>query len=183
MFAIVYQNIHILTELMVQRIKGSGMTLKKVIKIFGIVITVIFVFIQFIQPARTNPAVDPAVTLQTALKPSAAVSSLLHRACRDCHSNETQWPFYAYIAPVSWLVSYDVAEGRKHFNMSEWGKYTVNKKLQKLSGIYQSVNDKSMPLPKYIPLHPTADLTAAERDTLSQWAQREGEKLMGSDEE
>ena len=159
------------------------MTLKKVIKIFGVVIIVIFVLIQFIQPARTNPAVDPAVTLQTVMKPPAAVSTLLQRACRDCHSNETHWPFYAYIAPVSWLVSNDVTEGRRHFNMSEWGKYKVNKQLQKLSGIYESVNDKSMPLPKYIPLHPEADLTTAERDTLSQWAQREGEALMGGDEE
>ncbi len=158
------------------------MTIKRVVKVFGVVIAVVFVLIQFIQPNRTNPPVDSAMTITADLKIPSPVQSLLDRGCRDCHSNETRWPFYAYIAPVSWLVSYDVSEGRKHFNMSEWGKYKMGKKVQKLSGIYEAVSDKSMPLPKYIPLHPEANFSQSERDTLAQWAKKEGGKLMDDDE-
>jgi hypothetical protein len=109
--------------------------------------------------------------------------ALLDRGCNDCHSNQTKWPFYSYIAPASWLVSNDVMEGRKHFNMSEWGKYKLSKKATKLSGIYQAINDRSMPLPKYIPLHPDANFTDVERGQLAAWAQKEAEKLMGGAEE
>ena len=155
------------------------MSLKKTARIFVVVVSIIFLLIQFIQPNRANPGFDSSKTLQVELHPPAPVASLLERGCRDCHSNETRWPFYSYIAPVSWLVAYDVSEGRKHFNMSEWGKYKLNRKFQKLSGVYQMVTDGEMPLPKYVPLHPEANFTKAERDTLAAWAQSEANKLMG----
>ena len=159
------------------------MSLKKTLRVFIVVFGVILLLIQFIQPDRSNPEFDSSKTLQAELQPPAQIASLFERGCKDCHSNETRWPFYSYIAPVSWLVAYDVSEGRKHFNMSEWGKYKTNRKFQKLSGIYQEVIDREMPLPKYIPLHPEANFTDAERDTLAAWAQSEAKKLMGDDEE
>jgi hypothetical protein len=159
------------------------MNVRKTAKYSLVVVLIVFVLMQFIQPKRENPAVDPAQTMQTQLNVPADIAALLDRGCKDCHSNQTVWPFYAYIAPASWLVSYDVMEGRKNFNMSEWGKYKDSKKAQKLSGIYQEVTDRSMPLPKYIPLHPEAKFTDAERSALSAWAQHEGVKLMGGDEE
>jgi len=159
------------------------MSIKKTVKILAVVFCVVFLLIQFIQPERSNPEFDRTKTLQAELQPPPHVASLLNRGCRDCHSNETLWPFYSYIAPMSWLVAYDVSEGRKHLNMSEWGKYKTNRKFQKLTGIYQMVIDKEMPLPKYIPLHPEANFTDAERDTLAAWARREANKLMGGGEE
>jgi hypothetical protein len=159
------------------------MNLKKTVKIFVVSFGVIVILIQFIQPNRSNPEVDTALTLKSELNPPPYISSLLERGCKDCHSNETHWPFYAYVAPVSWLVTYDVSEGRKHFNMSEWGKYKTKRKYQKLSGIYQEVKDNSMPLPKYLIMHAEAKFTDAERDSLSSWAQTEAEKIMGGAEE
>lgn len=159
------------------------MNVRKSLKYFFVVGTILFVMMQFIQPNRDNPAVDPSETMQAQLNIPIEIASLLDRGCKDCHSNQSVWPFYAYIAPASWLVSYDVMEGRKHLNMSEWGKYKEGKKIQKLSGIYQVVSDRSMPLPKYIPLHPEANFTDAERSALSTWAQREAERMMGGDEE
>ncbi|MFA5833851.1 MAG: heme-binding domain-containing protein [Bacteroidota bacterium] len=159
------------------------MNYKKIAKVAVVVSAVVFLFMQFIQPNRDNPSFDSAKTLQSELAIPANISSLLDRGCKDCHSNKTVWPFYSYIAPASWLVSYDVMEGRKHFNMSEWGKYKFNKKVQKLSGIYQAVTDRSMPLPKYIPLHSEANFSDAERDTLARWAQTTAEKMMGGEEE
>ncbi len=157
------------------------MNVKKIAKVVSVVVGVVFVLIQFIQPNRTNPETDQSKTLQTELNVPEDINVLLIRGCKDCHSNQTTWPFYSYIAPASWLVSHDVMEGRKHFNMSEWGKYKISKKASRLSDIYQSVNDRSMPLPKYIPLHPEANLTDAERNQLAAWAQKETEKLMGEE--
>ncbi len=159
------------------------MNFKKNAKTSVIVGGIIFMLIQFIQPNRTNPEFDTSKTMIAELNAPANISSLLYRGCKDCHSNQTVWPFYSYIAPASWLVSNDVTEGRKRFNMSEWGKYKFSKKVQKLSGIYQNVTDRSMPLPKYIPLHSEANFSDAERDTLSAWAQSEAEKMMGGEEE
>ena len=159
------------------------MSVKKIAKVVSVVVGVVFVLIQFIQPNRTNPEVDESKTMQTELNIPADINALLVRGCKDCHSNQTVWPFYSYIAPASWLVSNDVTEGRKRFNMSEWGKYKFSKKVQKLSGIYQNVTDRSMPLPKYIPLHPEANLTDTERSHLAAWAQKEAEKLMGGEAE
>ena len=158
------------------------MNVKKIAKVASIVVGVVFVLIQFFQPSRTNPEIDQSITMQSELNIPAEISALLERGCKDCHSNQTSWPFYSYVAPVSWLVSSDVTEGRKKFNMSEWGKYKLSKKASRLSGIYQAVNDRAMPLPQYILLHPVANFTDAERNQLAAWAQQETEKLMGGEE-
>jgi hypothetical protein len=155
------------------------MTLPTPVRYALIAGSVLFVLIQFVQPDRQNPPVDAAQSMQVQLNVPLEIAALLDRGCKDCHSNQTAWPFYAYVAPASWLVAYDVMEGRKHLNMSEWGKYKEGKKIQKLSGIYQAVSDRTMPLPKYIPLHSEANFTDAERSALSTWAQKEGERMMG----
>lgn len=148
-----------------------------------IAVVVLFVGMQLVQPDRQNPPEDPVMTMQTQLHVPPDIAALLDRGCKDCHSNRTVWPVYAYIAPASWLVASDVEDGRRHLNISEWGRYKEGKKAQKLSGIFQAVNEGSMPLPKYLPLHPEAKFTDAERTALAAWAQKEGEKLMGGEEE
>lgn len=86
---------------------------------------------------------------------------LFFRACKDCHSNETVWPWYAGVAPISWLVQFDVNEGREHFNVSEWGR-------PKNHGdeAARMVRDGEMPPWFYRPAHPEARLTEIERDEL-----------------
>jgi hypothetical protein len=154
----------------------------KTIKIVLTIAAIFFVLIQFIQPSRINPPVENGMEIQSHLTVPSEVSSLMKKACYDCHSNDTRWPFYAYIAPASWLVSHDVTEGRKELNFSEWGKYKRSKQGKKLSSIAGEVTSGSMPLPKYIPLHPEANLTDAERKVFSEWARREYEKLMGDED-
>ena len=106
------------------------MSVKKIAKVVSVVVGVVFVLIQFIQPNRTNPEVDESKTMQTELNIPADINALLVRGCKDCHSNQTVWPFYSYIAPASWLVSNDVTEGRKRFNMSEWANTNSVKKFR-----------------------------------------------------
>ena len=81
---------------------------------------VLFVAIQIVRPARTNPPVDPALTLEAHVQVPPDVEAILTRACADCHSNRTQWPWYSNIAPVSWLLTSDVNDGRRHMNLSDW---------------------------------------------------------------
>lgn len=84
---------------------------------------------------------------------------LFFRACKDCHSNETTWPSYSFLAPTSWLVQSDVEEGRSHFNVSEWGRDGNHG-----DEAAERVRDGEMPPWFYLPLHPEAQLTDLERE-------------------
>lgn len=87
---------------------------------------------------------------------------LFFRACRDCHSNETVWPWYARVAPASWLVRWDVEAGREHFNVSEWGR-----EHNGAEEAADMVRSGVMPLPRYVLLHPAARLSEAEQAELA----------------
>lgn len=78
---------------------------------------------QVFQPARTNPAIDPKREIHSNLPVDTHVAATLARACNDCHSNRTLWPWYSHVAPASWLVVSDVNRGRKALNFSEWSTY------------------------------------------------------------
>ena len=163
--------------------RERAMNLKKNAKKIGIGIGVIFLLIQFIQPNRENPVVDSAVTLQAKVNVPGDVDAILRRACYDCHSSETKWPFYSYIAPASWLVSYDVKEGRREMNFSEWGNYKKKKQARRLSAIPSEIENGAMPMPKYLLLHSEARLSDADKAVLIHWAKTEYSKIMGSESE
>ena len=129
-----------------------------------VVLFVAFVAIQFWPVARTNPpATKP-------LQASPEVLAVLKRACFDCHSNETVWPWYAYVAPVSWLVARDVDDGRHELNFSHWGDYTPNKQSSKAGESVEKAESGEMPLPNYLRLHAEARLTPADIEILKRWA-------------
>ena len=97
---------------------------KRVLK-YGIgVLLVTLIVSQFIQPERTNPPADPAASFEAVAKPPREVAAVFGRACGDCHSNQTVWPWYSRISPVSWLVVGDVKEGRAKLNFSQWNIYS-----------------------------------------------------------
>lgn len=122
--------------------------------------------------AKTNPPTDPARAFPAVMKPPADVEALLRRACYDCHSNDTRWPWYADFAPVSFPVRNHVIDGRKHLNFSEWLKpgETSFTRWSDLEDLGKAVADKSMPLFGYDWMHPEARLSQAERDRIAQWA-------------
>lgn len=96
----------------------------------------------------------------------AETRELARRACFDCHSHETRWPWYASVAPVSWLVQRDVDEGRRELNFSRWDR--PQKEAHEAA---ESVEKDEMPLWFYTPLHPEAKLTPAEKDDLARGLQ------------
>jgi len=124
----------------------------------GIAILLLFVAIQFVPfgEGATNPAVTQGVAWD-----SPRTEELARRACYDCHSNETKWPWYAHVAPVSWLVSHDVHEGREHLNFSEW-----DKEQRHAADAAHEVEEGEMPLRIYTLLHPEARLEGAAKDHL-----------------
>ncbi|RZJ48163.1 MAG: cytochrome C [Chryseobacterium sp.] len=137
-------------------------TFKKVV--FWIFVS--FAIIQFIPVDKTNQPINKSINFIDVKKPSPKVVALLRNACYDCHSNETVYPKYAYIAPFSWSVKDHINEGREHLNFSIWKSYNKELKESMLNKAIQTLQDKSMPLPAYIVYHDEANLSDAERTVL-----------------
>ncbi|MBM3214031.1 cytochrome C [Candidatus Poribacteria bacterium] len=125
---------------------------------------------QLYRPLKTNPPTDPSRTLQAQMTVPPNVTAILDRACRDCHSNDTKWPWYADVAPVMWSVRNHVNFGRKHLNMSDWAQYSQEDAAGLLDEICEEVREHKMPLPAYLPMHPQAKLSQADIDALCEWA-------------
>ena len=133
--------------------------MKKVILWLVIGLVALFVLIQLVPYGRnhTNPPV-----IQEPQWDSPQTRELAQRACFDCHSNETVWPWYSNIAPISWLVQHDTDEGRSRLNFSEWGR-----QRGELDEVGEIVMEGEMPPSQYFPTHPDARLSAAEREPLA----------------
>jgi hypothetical protein len=131
----------------------------------AIVFIVVFGAAQFVRPGRANPATDVTRTIQAHAGTASGLAAVLDRACRDCHSNETQWPWYTQVAPVSWLMAYGVAEGRKAVNFSEWAAYSPAQRRILLALSCQDASDGKMPGP-YTRLRPETRLSAQDVETI-----------------
>lgn len=135
------------------------MAAKKVLIRALLALIIIMALIQLVPYGRDLD--NPAVT-GTPNWDSPETKALFDRACADCHSNGTKWPWYAHVAPVSWLVYHDVEEGREHFNVSEWGRPEKNEGYEAA----EEVEEGEMPLKKYLITHPEAKLSEAETQQL-----------------
>ncbi|HWB18543.1 MAG TPA: heme-binding domain-containing protein [Vicinamibacterales bacterium] len=127
-------------------------------------------------PDRTNPAVDPTAALDVGSVP-APVVSVMREACFDCHSDETRWPWYASVPPVSLLVAHDVNKGRSHMNFSEWRTYNPFDRADMLDDACKRASSGDMPIWPYRLLHPKARLSAADITTLCDWTRTEADRL------
>ncbi len=140
---------------------------------------VIVVGIQFIRPDLGIPPVDPGQSLYAQLSPPPPVQALLMRSCNDCHGLAKKWPWYARVAPVSWLIGSDVMEARGHLDFSEWGSKLPNDQAWALQGMCKLVKRGDMPLPRYLWMHRAARPTPDEVAALCDWTNREAERLSG----
>jgi hypothetical protein len=133
-----------------------------------IVLAVILVGIQFIPVERSNPPVTEEINTPSNIK------AILKKSCYDCHSNESKFPWYAYVAPFSFLVAKDVNNGRRRLNFSEWDKYDKEKSEKILERIMEEVEAGTMPLSIYTIFHPSAKLDPLKIKTLSDWINKKG---------
>lgn len=126
---------------------------------------IVFLGLQLVPVDRQNPPVVADIVAPDDVK------HILRRACYDCHSNETRWPWYSYIAPGSWLMAHDVKEGRNYVNFSEWGDYydETDTAIMFQDECWDDIESGEMPLWFYLPLHPEAKLTDEDIATLKRW--------------
>lgn len=138
-----------------------------------------FFAIQFIPMSRTNKPVKTSENLADLHEVPVKTMPVLKKACYDCHSNETKYPSYAYIAPFSWSLKSHVNNGRRYMNMSEWANYNNDQKKGILEKSIKTVELGTMPLPAYTAWHPEANLTDAEKLMLINYFQsvQKAEKL------
>jgi hypothetical protein len=111
---------------------------------------------------------NPPVTAE--IQAPADVQQVLERSCYDCHSHETRWPWYSQVAPVMWLVSHDVDEGREHLNFSTWGGLSEKAKTKVKQEIAEVVEKGEMPMAYYVPLHAEAKLSDEDKQKIRAWA-------------
>jgi hypothetical protein len=103
--------------------------------------------------------------------------ALFERACQNCHSERTEWPWYSHVAPMSWLIARDVQQARSHMNLSRWQEYSSDERLGLLSEIGSAVRNREMPKQRYLLLHPEARLTDQERLQIYEWTRTERSRL------
>jgi cytochrome c551/c552 len=151
--------------------------MKKALKFIGIAVVVVLVAGQFIRYPTTNPQTDPTRTVEARMHVDAEVNKILQRACTDCHSNDTKWPWYAHVAPVSWLVGSDVKDGRADLNLSDWARFDQKRALRRVGQMCSEVRKGDMPPWYYVLMHAPAKLTQADKDTLCAWADAEKARL------
>jgi hypothetical protein len=133
---------------------------------------------QFIRPAKNLSAAAPGPDHLTVLHPPpAAVQAVLERACYDCHSNHTRYPWYAEIQPVGWWLAGHIKEGKSHLNFSTFGTYPAKRQMRKLEELIDEVEGGKMPLASYRRIHADARLTPAEIKALTDWAEAVRESL------
>ncbi len=106
------------------------------------------------------------------------IGNILKTSCYDCHSNQINYPWYSYVAPVSFLISHDIEEGKDELNFSEWGQYEKKRKLKKLDELTEEVEEGEMPLPIYLVIHGDAKLSEEQKEKLDDWAQGLMEEIL-----
>lgn len=136
---------------------------RKDAKIAAVIVLAGLIISQAFRIDKSNPPVRTELA-------NIAVSPLLHKACYDCHSNQTVWPWYSNVAPVSWLLASDVSEGRRELNFSEWGSYTSEKQLHKLQAIAEKMQAGDMPPWYYSIIHADARLEPEQREEIRNWS-------------
>src|SRR5260370_19096338 len=145
------------------------------VKRIALALAAVFLLAQFVQPKRTNPPVVPSRSLEAHVQVPQNVLPILKRACGDCHSSETTWPWYSHVAPLSWLVADDVNVGRSHINFQDWEAQENQKEaVEHLALICKLVREKGMPPLTYRMLHKESRLSDKEIDAIGSWSQSFG---------
>lgn len=131
-----------------------------------LLILIVLVAIQFVPVNRTNTPIDKNQNFVDIHKPPQEVETIIKNACYDCHSNETKYPAYAYVAPISWSVKHHINEGRGNLNFSTWAKYNADQKEHILEEFIETVRERKMPMKAYVNFHEEAKLTEVQRNVL-----------------
>lgn len=142
----------------------------RILKRLLLILLIGFVVIQFFRPEKNVSAQTSRNDITTLYTMPGDVKNIMERACYDCHSNNTRYPWYAEIQPVAWWMADHVEEGKEHINYSEFAAYGLRKQYHKMEETEEMVKENHMPLDSYTWMHKDAKLTSEERQRLSQWS-------------
>lgn len=140
----------------------------------------VLVVLQFFRIDRANPPVQPDEDFLYLAAPAPELGLLIKHACYDCHSYETQYPWYTNVAPISWWIADHIEEGREHLNFSTWAQYDPEKREHKLEEAAEEVQEGYMPLNSYTWMHADARLSEEQRARLAAWFEEQiGKEVVG----
>jgi hypothetical protein len=133
----------------------------------------VFVLIQVIRPSRTNPAVVPSRSVAAHMDMPQDVQAVLKRACYDCHSSDTVWPWYSQVAPVSWYIAHDVKVARRHINFEDWeAQVSPSEGREHLGLACKLMREGKMPPEDYLFMHKNASVSTADVNSVCAWTQK-----------
>ena len=147
--------------------------MKKRLKQIGGLGVLAIIALQFANPPHQNPPVLPGHDVLAANTPPPSIAAILKNSCYDCHSFETKWPWYSYIAPVSWYVARDVNAARGSLNFSDWPHDDARRVRKRWRHIADEVQNGEMPPPNYVWMHRQARLGAEQRAELVNWVEKQ----------
>jgi hypothetical protein len=150
----------------------------KAVKVFLLVLAIIFVVIQFIPSGIPENIPEDENSLSRSSMVPQPVLEQLRTSCYDCHSNQTNLPWYSKIAPFSWMLADHIIDGRASLNFSEWESYSRREKLGQLESISDVVESGEMPLKSYLRVHRYAKLDEEKIAVLNQWVEETSDKIL-----
>lgn len=145
--------------------------MKKLFKFLGYMVLVVLVVIQFFRPEKNQQPIDATKQMASVLPVPQNVQSILAKACNDCHSNNTVYPWYSNIQPIAWWLNDHIVDGKKHLNFDEYAAYRPRRQYHKMEEVIEQVKEGEMPLESYTIIHKNAVLTQSEKVELTSWAQ------------
>lgn len=145
--------------------------MRKIFKYLGYVLLGGLIIIQFFRPTKNLGSDQEDQDISTIYKVPDSVHQLLKSTCYDCHSNTTQYPWYAEIQPVAWWLDDHIQEGKKELNFNLFASYSPRRQYRKLEEIVEEVKEGEMPLDSYTWVHRDAKLTIEQRASITSWAE------------
>ena len=142
---------------------------KSYIKRIIVGLLIVLVGIQFIPANINKQEVTPYTDFQNVYEVPEKVMTILKTSCYDCHSNNTNYPFYSEIQPMRMLMDKHIREGKKELNFNEFGSYSKRSKRNKLFSIQNQIKDNEMPLRSYVLMHKDAQLSEKEKKLIDEW--------------
>ena len=142
-----------------------------------LIVVAFLIAIQFIRPARNISTVESANEIGKHYEVPDTIKRILEVSCNDCHTNNTEYPWYANIQPVGWWMQWHVNEGKHHFNLSEFATYEPKKQYKKMKETVEEVKEGEMPLESYLLIHRDAKLSTEQKELVINWANGLKEKI------
>tara|TARA_R100000935_G_scaffold26814_1_gene46837 strand:+ start:34997 stop:35449 length:453 start_codon:yes stop_codon:yes gene_type:complete len=141
----------------------------KIVKIIAGILLVVFVVIQFIPTTRNQSDTVPQTDFMLVHKVPEAIQKKIQVSCYDCHSNNTQYPWYNRVQPVAWFLEDHIKEGKAELNFNEWDSLSSRRKTSKLRAIIKQIESGEMPLDSYTLIHRDAKFSKEETEEIINW--------------